>query len=387
MADRLSCPHCNKEFVGSLNNGGLRSNFQRHLLTHSGERPYTCSHCDASFTTSTNLKRHVSKRHSQPDDAAVASLPTTPLEENGDEREVGKDRSVAQFECRHAGCGKVFTWMATRTLHERRCALKPSQLTAAAATANADTEAERPATAGGCAAKVLGATVLYNDSSTTTVQCSAAVTSHEESLFVPPLTFTCMDCEAVVASRQKLKRHMAFHCPFRERADITPEFDLFTPTSAPSPTFPTHLGVFDGDCVTLKKREREIDSDSDDDEQNDENVLQSSSERGIIRFAHCDPEKPTAAADRSLTTVKAMHPCPNCCKFFARKRYLAQHSKHCTASEQPLRQGSFHNVEVPVKRVESHEDAPSIPTMMRDGNDGGGDDDATSMDEMIYSFS
>ena len=54
--DVLKCPSCGKEF--SCRKEGYRSNYARHLRVHSGERPYLCEECDATFTTSTNLNRH-----------------------------------------------------------------------------------------------------------------------------------------------------------------------------------------------------------------------------------------------------------------------------------------------------------------------------------------
>lgn len=67
---RLQCPICGKRFEG-LRSSGMRSNYQRHLLVHSGERPYACLDCPASFTTSQNLKRHVAAKHSSSTTPAI----------------------------------------------------------------------------------------------------------------------------------------------------------------------------------------------------------------------------------------------------------------------------------------------------------------------------
>jgi hypothetical protein len=69
-ADSLRCPHCSKTYAVAD-----RSNFNRHLLTHTGERPHTCDDCGASFTTSSNLKRHATAVHQS---AAVAPLDKAP---------------------------------------------------------------------------------------------------------------------------------------------------------------------------------------------------------------------------------------------------------------------------------------------------------------------
>ncbi|XP_034108223.1 zinc finger protein 891-like [Drosophila sulfurigaster albostrigata] len=48
----FQCPHCEKSFNG---NWWL----QRHLRTHTGERPYKCSHCEKAFKDSWSLRRHL----------------------------------------------------------------------------------------------------------------------------------------------------------------------------------------------------------------------------------------------------------------------------------------------------------------------------------------
>ncbi|XP_077549036.1 zinc finger X-chromosomal protein-like isoform X2 [Haemaphysalis longicornis] len=52
----FECPQCGRVFThkGHLNT---------HLLTHTGERPYACTMCNARFARRSNLKRHVIVRH------------------------------------------------------------------------------------------------------------------------------------------------------------------------------------------------------------------------------------------------------------------------------------------------------------------------------------
>lgn len=78
-ADKESAPHtlvcsvCGKTFRGHRWEG-LWSNFHRHELVHTGERPHRCQHCGQGFTTSTNLKRHVAVMHAEIPVSPAAAL-------------------------------------------------------------------------------------------------------------------------------------------------------------------------------------------------------------------------------------------------------------------------------------------------------------------------
>lgn len=46
------CMKCNKDF-------STRTNLTRHLLTHDGQKPYTCNICGNKFTQNGSLKSHM----------------------------------------------------------------------------------------------------------------------------------------------------------------------------------------------------------------------------------------------------------------------------------------------------------------------------------------
>ncbi|XP_047002691.1 ras-responsive element-binding protein 1-like [Schistocerca americana] len=54
--NRVSCPYCNRKFPWS-------SSLRRHVLTHTGQKPFKCKHCPLLFTTKSNCDRHLLRKH------------------------------------------------------------------------------------------------------------------------------------------------------------------------------------------------------------------------------------------------------------------------------------------------------------------------------------
>ncbi|NXI46779.1 RREB1 protein, partial [Galbula dea] len=66
-----SCSICGKSLSSA-------SSLDRHMLVHSGERPYKCSVCGQSFTTNGNMHRHM-KIHEKDPNSTASTTPPSPL--------------------------------------------------------------------------------------------------------------------------------------------------------------------------------------------------------------------------------------------------------------------------------------------------------------------
>ncbi|KAM3840398.1 ras-responsive element-binding protein 1 [Vipera latastei] len=53
---KIKCPHCPRVFPWA-------SSLQRHMLTHTGQKPFPCQKCDAFFSTKSNCERHLLRKH------------------------------------------------------------------------------------------------------------------------------------------------------------------------------------------------------------------------------------------------------------------------------------------------------------------------------------
>ncbi|XP_064202738.1 ras-responsive element-binding protein 1-like isoform X2 [Anguilla rostrata] len=53
---KMTCPYCPRVFPWA-------SSLQRHMLTHTGQKPFPCPQCDAFFSTKSNCERHLLRKH------------------------------------------------------------------------------------------------------------------------------------------------------------------------------------------------------------------------------------------------------------------------------------------------------------------------------------
>nr|XP_046228130.1 ras-responsive element-binding protein 1 isoform X2 [Scatophagus argus] len=53
---KMTCPYCPRVFPWA-------SSLQRHMLTHTGQKPFPCPKCDAFFSTKSNCERHLLRKH------------------------------------------------------------------------------------------------------------------------------------------------------------------------------------------------------------------------------------------------------------------------------------------------------------------------------------
>lgn len=55
----VACTHCKKEFYGRSRNQSL----VRHMLIHTGEKPFACPHCPHRANMRHNLRTHILTVH------------------------------------------------------------------------------------------------------------------------------------------------------------------------------------------------------------------------------------------------------------------------------------------------------------------------------------
>ena len=68
---KQTCPYCFRKFPWI-------SSLKRHILTHTGLKPYQCPQCKSSFSTKSNCERHIVRRHCGGTRGGESSLDNSP---------------------------------------------------------------------------------------------------------------------------------------------------------------------------------------------------------------------------------------------------------------------------------------------------------------------
>lgn len=91
--NRVSCPYCHRKFPWS-------SSLRRHVLTHTGQKPFKCPHCPLLFTTKSNCDRHLLRKHG----GSARAILAEPIPEPIPIQPVNDTRTVPERPFKCASC-------------------------------------------------------------------------------------------------------------------------------------------------------------------------------------------------------------------------------------------------------------------------------------------
>uniref|UniRef100_A0A2K6QT28 Ras-responsive element-binding protein 1 n=1 Tax=Rhinopithecus roxellana TaxID=61622 RepID=A0A2K6QT28_RHIRO len=105
---KITCPHCPRVFPWA-------SSLQRHMLTHTGQKPFPCQKCDAFFSTKSNCERHQLRKHG----VTTCSLRRNGLIPQSKESDVGSHDSTGERPYKCQTCERTFTLKHSLVRHQR----------------------------------------------------------------------------------------------------------------------------------------------------------------------------------------------------------------------------------------------------------------------------